>query len=439
MAPKVPFWGAVMGVWTALRLKKEWDDSYAQVATDEAAEGGQIRLPNTPAPTSENEDAVSLLDPNSRRKEKRKARGCCMCCGVDCSLFWKVFGIVAGLWTVYLLLSGVQRMLSPTPSGLENMPAFGTSLGCENAEFFYKDSREGHSVSVPVSTDYHDHAIKLAGSGVGTLTIMSAPKDATEVTYNVIMRGSDRETMDRATVDIEEPDSKGMGRTLRFNTPAIPKSEIASGETCVRYDVTMSVPSSVKLLYIHSKAIIQIKFDEDAHLDLKELSVVLFKTDDKNMIIPSASVVSDSINFEVFKGWIVGETTVSTTTSVTTQRGDGVTNLKVHQVAPENPLNPTASVLRTTTGIGRTDVMYIANTVKRPIESRHLASMSGKLYLDYKQARFDGKIALDSKNFEITGDFSRTAGDGEWTHIGGSGEGKDRINVSSRGWTGLYL
>jgi hypothetical protein len=333
-----------------------------------------------------------------------------------------------------------------TPIQIEGMPAFGSSLGCEQAEHFYKDSHQGYPISVPVSKDHNDHAIKLAGSGVGTLTIMNAPKGATEVSYNVIMRATDRETLERASFGIDEPNGTGQGRTLRFNTPAIPSSELASGQTCVRYDVTMSVPSSVKVLYIHSKTVIQIKFAEDTHLDLKDLSVVLFKLDGKNMILPSPGVVSEVINFEVFKGWIVGETTVSTKTSITTQRGDGVTNLKVHQVKPEDPRSPSTSLLQTTTGIGRTDITYIANKVKRPIESLHRASMNGDVFLDYKQAKFDGKIALDSKTFTITGPThewvagnGRAPGGEQWTHTGGSGEGKDMMTVTSNGWTGLYL
>lgn len=440
--PRLPsFWTSVTAVWAGLKLKEQWDSSrqYAALDNDERNAEGGIRLP-TSARLGGDETAESLLGETTTRRKKKP--GCCMCCGMDCTLFWKAFGIVVGLWVLYGAFSGVKWILTPSPTGLEGMPVFSTSLGCEGNNFFYKDSPNGVPYTVPVSEEFHDHSLKLTGSGVGTITVKNAPAGVKDVVYNIVLHGTDREVIDTSEIEIESP-SSGEGTSLLFNTPKIPLSETSR---CVRFDLIMSVPSSLEVLKIGARAVSQVKFDAD--LDLKKLSVILFKLDEKNMILPTEKVFADTINFEVFQGWIVGETTISKSTEITTQRSNGVAHLKVHPAKPEDPLRLDTASLRTTTGSGRTDITYIANPTKRPIDSVHLSQKNGDVYLNYKQARYNGKIAMKSKSYSMTGTLPIAGGgdsiggradEPEWTHTAGDSDGDDRIEVSSRGWTGLYF
>ncbi|EAU91104.1 hypothetical protein CC1G_03272 [Coprinopsis cinerea okayama7 len=428
----VSFWERITGAWTSFKAKKGLEE-YAAVSTEDGGENGRIMLPNTPLPNGEREDGNPLL---------KRRRRYCVCCGVDFSLFWKAFGAVAALWLVYALFSGgLSFPSSPavTDSRPEGMPAFGSSLGCANSQFFFKDSSRGFPFSVPVN-DQQDHSIKLLGGGVGTITIVNAEPDARDVSYNIVVRSTDKHAADNTVFEIESAaQDTGLGTALRFATQQLPRAEVEAGTACLRYDIVMSVPSNVKILNIHSRSTAQVKFADDLRLDLKKLSVVLFHLDDKNMILPSSKVYAEDYSMEIYQGWIVGEATVSSETDITSQRSNGVVSVKVYQAPPSNLLNPETTKLSTATGSGKTDITYIANAVKRPFQNRHLSAKNGDMYLNYKQARTDGKVAMHSKRSTIMGDFNVIEDGAKWTHYVGSEGGKDRIDVSSGGWTGLYF
>jgi len=446
-----PFWTTVGAVWAGLKLKEQWDARYVQVASEDPAEG-HIRLPNSARPV-DGDAAESLYDPNVTTRQPRK-KGCCMCCGVDCTLFWKAFGIVFALWVVYGIFSGIKWIITPAPTGLENMPAYSTSLGCENNDFFYNDEPKGFSYSVPVSEEYHDHTLKLRGGGVGTVLVKNAPVGAKDVTYTIVAQASRKEDVENINVETEDPAS-GEGRALLLSTPSIPLGEAAGGR-CVRYDVVVHVPAGVAALNIHARAVAQVKFD--AALDLRRLSVVLFKLDERNMLLPSARVLADVLELEAYQGWIVGETTVRKETDVTTQRSNAAAHLTVHPVPPADAAHPARATLRTTSGSGRTDIKYAAGAVPRTINSVHMSQSGGDLYLDYAKARFSGKIALKARSgytmtgaralgapgsrFDVEGRARQTIGDGdgpEWTHYAGDADGVDQIEVQGGGWVGLYM
>ncbi len=160
------------------------------------------------------------------------------------------------------------------------------------------------------------------------------------------------------------------------------------------------------------------------------------------MILPHERFLADTLKLEVYRGWIVGDTAIVNSTSIATQRGDGVANVRVHPIPSVHPAS-----FDTVTGGGRTDVSYIENqsSSHRPISSQHTSSMNGDLYLTYRDARFSGLVALHSGSYTATGLQSAMdlPGDGKsgkaWTHYVGDQDGGDEILVNSRGWTGLYF
>ncbi len=111
------------------------------------------------------------------------------------------------------------------------------------------------------------------------------------------------------------------------------------------------------------------------------------------MILPHERFLADTLKLEVYRGWIVGDTAIVNSTSIATQRGDGVANVRVHPIPSVHPAS-----FDTVTGGGRTDVSYIENqsSSHRPISSQHTSSMNGDLYLTYRDARFSGLVALHS-------------------------------------------
>lgn len=158
------------------------------------------------------------------------------------------------------------------------------------------------------------------------------------------------------------------------------------------------------------------------------------------MILPHENVHADHLSLEVYRGWIVGDVAVVNSTSISTQRGNGVANVRVHPIP--NLAGP--AHFQTTTGAGRTDVFYVSDhsAPHRPIHNQHVSSMNADVYLTYEHSDFSGQIALNSRSFSATGLTTFDAEDdvdAQWTHWVGDKEGEDTISVKSRGWTGLYF
>ncbi|RXW25040.1 hypothetical protein EST38_g801 [Candolleomyces aberdarensis] len=418
------FWGTVAGVWTALRVKKEWDD-YRAVSSDDPE--ARVRLPDSSLPRGDaeaggvDEDDAALLDTNIRvRRQKKKATGCCVCCGIDCTLFWKAFAFVLAIWTVYGIFKFARWAVTPSPTGLEGMPVFGKDLGCDHAATYYKDAPDGDMfTSRPPQARTKSNSRDL-----------------------VIMKGTDKVLMDLVNLKVDE--SK-FGSRLEVNTPSISKADVASGAMCIRYDVVLAVPKNVKELYVRGTTTLQVKFDEKAHLDVERLSVILFTSDEKNLILPQPGFhASDELYLEVYRGWVVGEVSVGDNTIISTQRSDAVANVKIHPTQSHD-LAKAGKVAKfnTASGSGRSEYFYITNKAsKRPIESRHISAKNGDVYLRYAESGFNGKIALTSKSSTIWGAVTKVEDTGaptQWNYIRGSADGGDKMVVESGGWTGLYF
>lgn len=84
---------------------------------------------------------------------------------------------------------------------------------------------------------------------------------------------------------------------------------------------------------------------------------------------------------------------------IKTQRGRGVTNVKVH---PSGSPTESPSQLSTVTGRGRTDITYVGSGDRRPMRSVHISTdPNSKMYLTYSSAEFNGRVELAVKNVEI--------------------------------------
>lgn len=320
------------------------------------------------------------------------------------------------------------------------MPAFSTSLGCIDAPHLYNGSQV--TFMAPVNTQHQDHVFLTSGGAVGTLTLADGEPDAHEIKYEMVVRASDDALLEFVYFEYPEyNEDKTITRSrVSMTTPH------GSGGSCVRYDVTMYVPPSLKKLDIVLHTTTHVQFAAGAHINTENLFVTLYSTDSNNIIVPSKHITSQRQALEVYRGWIVGDASIVKETSITTQRGDGLANVKLHPAPPSHPNAPEPAVLKTTTGAGRSDFFYIGEKAfKRPIDSTHISSRNADVYLTYNEAEFSGRIGMSSKLYSMTGAQkitpSRPIGNDPltWTHYVGDINGGDRISVSSRGWTGLYF
>ncbi|GLB37153.1 hypothetical protein LshimejAT787_0402040 [Lyophyllum shimeji] len=437
------FFGMIGAVMTTLKLKQHWNE-YNPVSTEEE---GRVALSSTTpiaatAPYNGRDEAtIGLLDPEARPKRKRRG-GCCVCCGIDCSLFWKALGIVVAGLFVWNAIKLIRWAVADAPTGLELMPAFSNSLGCLAASHIYKGSKVVLTAGLGKE---NDHSFDIRGSAFGTFVIAQGDAYLKEVKYEMTLRSDDATLFD--AVDIRYPDTAEDGSVpnsrLLITTPRT-GPEVA----CMRYDIKMYVPRSLRKLHIASHTTMHLQFDSAANIEFDKLYVTMYAMDKNNLILPSQNVRGNDMTLEVFRGWIVGDVAIVNNTSITTQRGDGVANVHAYPTVPIDPEHPEPASLRTTTGAGRTDIFYVSSKAsKRPINSIHMSSRNGDVYLTYRQAEFSGRVALDSKSYATTGlqrlndVSSNEEGDGSprWTHWAGDQDGSDEIYVRSRGWTGLYI
>lgn len=289
-----------------------------------------------------------------------------------------------------------------------------------------------------------DHGVDIHGDAVGTVTLLSSSTQSTAIHYEVTLRSNDHALLQKSILKLPQGDAIGnvLDSMVTISTPYIPKESV---DVCIRYDVKVYIPPSLKKLHVASHSLAHIKFDKHAKIKLEDLFVTLFSRDSNNIIQTTTSVKADRMSLEVTRGWIVGDVSVVDETDITTQRGDGVVHVDIYPEAPKDKENPEAVSLQTTTGAGKTQVWYHKNKgAKRPIDAMHLSSQNGPMEITYKGADINGLVDMEAENYETTGleslgNIKTEEWNKQWTHFVGNKDGKDKILVSTRGWVGLYF
>ncbi|KLO19463.1 hypothetical protein SCHPADRAFT_843310 [Schizopora paradoxa] len=454
---KISFFGMVGIVMAALSLKERWD-AYKKVP-EEPNSNNPLAPPSYRDDSDDDaESAIGLTTAIDTeipmpRKTKRK-KNCCMCCGLNCALFCKALGIVVVIFTVWNLFKFARWMMTPSPTGLEDMPAYSSSLGCEDASasHWFQGSTDGIYYTIPIGR-FAEHEINIKGGAVGTLEI--APSDSiddSEIKVKTTIRTNEQALLDTVTVglsDSREPQGKSY---YRISTPL----DAPSTSSCMRYDVTVFIPPTLRRLSVYSTSVAQVKFADsfsNSPRELSDLLVTLRSRASKNLLLPNADLASDHTELRSDGGYIVGSVALANETVVDTFRYDTVSNLKVVTTAYRLPSDGGESEafppahLSTRTGHGRSDFEYI-NAIGRPIDSVHNTAVmsAGDLYLTYKQASFNGPVSFKAKSHTaigLQGSGFDTAPGGGMPQMGerwaGDKNGGDSLSITSFGWVGLYF
>jgi len=363
---------------------------------------------------------------------------------MNCGLFWKAFGIVLGIFLLWYLGKLVLWALKPAVTGLEDMPVYSTSLGCNSASYIYNSSEV--TLTVPLSQHRAGQALDIQGSAVGTITIAQGDPSSTEVKYEFTVRTNDESLLSGVFANyptLGDPQTKEYS-LFQLITPHID----SNSSSCMRFDLKMYLPPTMKDLHMQSHVTTHIQFDPESEINLDHVSVTLYGIDTKNMIIPHAKFHSARMALEVYRGWIVGDVSISNSTTITTQRGDGRVNLHVQPVPPsagENTSDIPVASLETVTGSGRTDIFYESDKrfAHRPIDSQHYSQRKGDVYLTYKNAEYNGFVEIDAKSYSATGLLGggvRTPAEKSDLPWVGDKNGGDKLMAKSpNGWVGIYF
>jgi len=435
---QITFFGMFGAVMAALKLKEHLAH-YRQVSSEEEEEG-RVALTSPGYRDVEDMDASSvtdgLLDTEiPMRPRRQRAKACCICCGINCGVFWKAFGIVFALFAFWNIFKLLRWGFSASSTGLENMPAYSTSLGCVAVPYIYKDAMT--TFTVPIGADKADHALDILGGAVGTFVVAQGANDSTEVKYEMTLRTDNKALLDDVSVHYPMP-----SKDSRF-VLTTPYPNASSSPSCIRYDITMYIPPNLKKLSVAAHTTTQVLFEPESRINLDKLYVTLYRADIKNMILPHQNIHASRLKLETSRGWIVGDASISNHTQITTQRGDAVANVRVHPLPDEATL-PAPAYLETVTGAGRTDVVYISDKgyAHRPISSVHMSSRNGAIYLTYSAAEYNGYIDLQAKSYagrNMQGAGTSQSQSPEKSHWAGDKDGVDNMLVKSRGWVGLYF
>ncbi|EIW62470.1 uncharacterized protein TRAVEDRAFT_113031 [Trametes versicolor FP-101664 SS1] len=436
LARGVTFWGTVGAVMTALKLKEQHDNYSSLPDDEEGFNHGPVALQN-PNLDEEAADGASLLDTslqNGRPKRQRKA-DCCMCCGLRCGLFWKAFGVVLLLFLGYQAIKLAIWAAKPKLTGLEGMPEFSTSLGCADARFLYNGTKM--DIHVPVGSHKDDHSLDVRGGALGTIILAQGSPDLTSVRYELTLRSDTPSLFKDVVLDYPAPDEMEdnmRSSRLQLSTPGL------LGLGCMRFDMTIYLPQNLRTLHVQAHALSQIKFDEDSNFDLDKLSVSMYKLDQRSMLLPTEGMHARTMKMQITRGWLVGAVTAGDEVTLMTQTGDATLNVHVHP-APSSAEPPAPVRLLTSTGAGRTDVVWASHAAglsHRPIDATHHMSMGGAAYLTYKDSGFNGTVDLTAKSFTATGLQAAFEKEGLLPYVG-SRAGVDRMLVKAQGWVGLYF
>ncbi|KAG5221348.1 Cysteine proteinase [Salix suchowensis] len=320
----------------------------------------------------------------------------------------------------------------PSPTGLETMPAFSTSLGCMKAPYIYNSSRL--AVYVPMGTQESDHGFDIHGNAVGTITIAAGEASSSSIKYEMTIRATERSLLDTISLSrpVELPDGTVENSRAVLGTPVF--SDSAS---CVRYDITIYVPPTLKKLHVAAHTTTHIQFDPESHINIDSLFVTAYAMSTDNMILPHDNLHAKQLSLEVYRGWIVGEAAIVDNTRITSQRGDGIINVKTVPTALSTRSTQRPRICRPLPGRAyRHFLHFTKGSITPPYQQRaHVFPI-----IVLRRPRTQNSRPSDNDPNTLDLDLPGKARDDEkFTHYHGDSNGLDKLFIKTRGWAGVYF
>jgi len=286
---------------------------------------------------------------------------------------------------------------------LDDMPRFNESLGCLDAPFVYGTAKTVYAI--PIVPGKNDHYLNIRGGAVGTILLTSGD-DSKDVVVEMTVRTDTEELLDSIVVDQHDPEVT-EDSYWRLSTP-YPKAITGSSNACMRYDVVVHIPPTVKKLHIASHAVAHVKFDDaiaavdaDAAVKLEDFYVTFFNPREENMLVANTQIQAERMSLELPGGWMLGSAAVLQSTRLLTQRGTAHAKMDIVTMPSAEAPSSVASV-QTVTGVGHSH-FTIVNSPHRVLDTHHQSSGNGDIFLHYEQAQFEGEIRMASKSYKTEG------------------------------------
>lgn len=308
-----------------------------------------------------------------------------------------------------------------------------------DADYIYNPDQTIHSI--PIDVAKADHSVTIRGHGVGTIVLAEGAADAEDIKLEMILRTNQQDLLEKVKFrypTIEDVRDGVSESATHLDTPTNLR------HSCMRYDIILSIPPTLKELTIKSATVTQLQFAPEAQVNLDSLRIKLQSRDNElSMLVPHANFHAKSLYLATRKGWLVGDVSIINETELDTHLGDAVTNVHVHPFSSSDDADARA-ILKTNSGNGRTDIFYESDrgAPHRPIMSTHTVASprNGDVYLTYKNAEFSGHVNVKAKSYSASGVhdmFNRTGTALPW--VGDENGGDMLVTESASGWVGLYF
>ncbi|KAF9527356.1 hypothetical protein CPB83DRAFT_856412 [Crepidotus variabilis] len=208
---------------------------------------------------------------------------------------------------------------------------------------------------------------------------------------------------------------------------------------CLRYDVTMYIPRTLKTLSLNISTPTQITFSPQGHIELDSLIINLSSLHPRTRIEASESLHATNMELSINGGIVHGSLSIGDSSTVTSIFGQIMLNVIPDSSTPDLT-HPGTAKLNTTTQRGQVTVMYLRNQAyrKRKIESYHnFRTPIGFGRFDYSSSSFAGQLYSNTSHYNVSNaafeGLTPTKLDGQdgWTTAWGNKTGDDRIYITS--------
>lgn len=248
-----------------------------------------------------------------------------------------------------------------------------------------------------------DHTFVVQGGSSGHVTLASSPDPSdTSITYDIFIEGNPE------SISKFGPVNPGLGPIATdfvINTPTDLNPPGSDGPpSCMRFDITMYIPSNLKRLAVNVSTPVQITFSPQGHVALDQVSINVSSTHPNCRIDCSESLQARNLTVEMNGGIIHGAISIGDYAQIINWNGqiqlDTIPNVS------SDLSKPSTATLSTTTANGKVDIRYLRNQAhrKRRIESYH--TMGTKVTsvgrFDYGCSGFNGQLFANTTSYNVT-------------------------------------
>jgi len=282
------------------------------------------------------------------------------------------------------------------------------------------------------------HTFTIQGGASGHLTLASSPDPNTPViTYDIAIQSS---SSSLKKVSFYQPPPGPVSSTdFLIDTPiTMDQHGPTDPPTCIRFDITMYIPRSLRQLTVDVSTPIQITFSPQAHIELDSLSISIKNPHPRSRIDSSESMQARSLSVEMDTGLIHGLLSIGESSKITNLNGQ--IQLDTIPNAPMDIFSPSTAHLETTC-FGDVDIRYLRNKAyrQRPIESWHTMGSQNKSTgrFDYGCSGFNGLLYSNSTKYNLTNPGTWKTkkldanGEDPWPIMIGNRTGEDKIYIRS--------